>query len=70
MNQQFCLIFHHLGSIVNYIQVEEAWDMNSDHSLILLTLIDTQIDEQIREASDWTWKRLLTYQFYQEKQKN
>lgn len=42
----------------NYIQVDEAWDMNSDHSPILLTLSDTIIQKEnaprlTNRLTDW-----------------
>lgn len=47
----------------NYIQVDEAWDMNSDHSPILLTLSDTIIHKEnaprlINRLTDWQSFRL------------
>lgn len=43
---------------VNYLLVEEAWDMNSDHSPILLTLSDSVIQKQtppsiVNRQTDW-----------------
>lgn len=47
----------------NYIQIEEAWDMNSDHSPILLTLSDTIIHKEntprlTNRRTDWQSFRL------------
>lgn len=42
----------------NYINIEEAWDMNSDHSPILLTLSDRVISKEVsprlvNKLTDW-----------------
>jgi hypothetical protein len=47
---------------VNYIQVEEAWDLNSDHSPILLTLSDSIIK---KEKTPALFNRLTDWQSFQ-----
>lgn len=42
----------------NYVHIDEAWDMNSDHSPILLTLSDTVIQKEnpprlVNKMTDW-----------------
>ena len=59
---------------VNYLSIEEGWDMSSDHSPILLTLCENIIQMQIsphlvNRKTDWkskkkTLKKKFNFQFY------